>query len=56
MARHGNDTLGDCTIAAVAHAITTYRGLVGKEKVMATQAVVKLYWHLTGGLDAAVRA
>jgi hypothetical protein len=47
----GNDTMGDCTIAAVAHAITTYRGLVGKEKVMATQAVVKLYWHLTGGLD-----
>ncbi len=26
----GNDTLGDCTIAALAHAITTYRGLIGR--------------------------
>ena len=25
----GNDTLGDCTIAALAHAITTYRGVCG---------------------------
>jgi hypothetical protein len=25
----GNDTKGDCTIAAVAHAITVNRGLVG---------------------------
>ena len=48
----GNDTLGDCTIAAVAHAVTTYRGLVGKEKIMATKAVVKLYMHLTGGVDS----
>src|ERR1700730_11264287 len=27
----GNDTLGDCTIAALAHAVTTYRGLLGKK-------------------------
>ena len=27
----GNDTLGDCTIAALAHAETTYRGLIGKK-------------------------
>jgi hypothetical protein len=47
----GNDTLGDCTIAAVAHAVTTYRGLVGKEKIMPKNAVVKLSLHLTGGLD-----
>src|SRR5213080_4904841 len=45
----GNDTLGDCTIAALAHADTTYRGLVGKEKMMSKAAVVKLYMHLTGG-------
>lgn len=48
----GNDTLGDCTIAALAHAESTFRGLVGKEKVMSRQAVVKLYMHLTGGIDS----
>ena len=48
----GNDTLGDCTIAAVAHAVTTYRGLVGREKIMSKQAVVKLYLHLSGGVDS----
>lgn len=48
----GNDTLGDCTIAAVAHAITVYQGLVGKKKtIMKREAVVKLYRHLTGGED-----
>jgi hypothetical protein len=49
----GNDTLGDCTICAVAHAVTTYRGLIGKKKdILAKQAVVKLYMHLTGGVDS----
>ncbi len=48
----GNDTLGDCTIAAAAHAVTTYRGLVKKEKIMAAKAVVKVYMHLTGGVDS----
>jgi hypothetical protein len=48
----GNDSLGDCTIAALAHAVTTYRGLVGKEKIMSRTAVVKLYMHLTGGIDS----
>jgi hypothetical protein len=48
----GNDTLGDCTIAALAHADTTYRGLVGKEKIMSRVAVVKLYMHLSGGVDS----
>jgi hypothetical protein len=47
----GNDTLGDCTIAAMAHAITTYRGLLGSEDIMPHQAVVKLYKQLTGGQD-----
>ena len=40
----GNDTLGDCTIAALAHAITTYRGLCGTKDIMQKQAVVKLYY------------
>ncbi len=49
----GNDTLGDCTIAALAHAVTAYRGLIGKKKqIMAKQDVVKLYMHLTGGIDS----
>lgn len=48
----GNDTYGDCTIAGVAHAITTYRGLVGKKKIMGTPAVEKLYFHLSGGIDS----
>jgi hypothetical protein len=48
----GNDTLGDCTIAALAHAITTYRGLISKKDIMPKPAVVKLYMHLTGGVDS----
>jgi hypothetical protein len=49
----GNDHLGDCTIAALAHAITAYRGLIGSKKViMPKQDVVKLYYHLTGGIDS----
>jgi hypothetical protein len=48
----GNDTLGDCTIAALAHAITTYRGLCGTKDIMPKQAVVKLYLHLAGGVDS----
>lgn len=47
-----NSTYGDCTIAGVAHAITVYRGKIGKKKVMTTQDVVKLYFHLTGGIDS----
>ncbi|MFI4935402.1 MAG: hypothetical protein ACHP7N_12330 [Caulobacterales bacterium] len=48
----GNDTLGDCTIAALAHAITLYRGLTAQRKIMAKTAVTKLYFHLTGGVDS----
>ena len=47
----GNDTLGDCTIAALAHAVTAFRGLTGKKDIMAKKSVVKLYYHLTGGVD-----
>ena len=48
----GNDTLGDCTIAGAAHAITTYRGLIGTERIMTRGMVVKTYMHLTGGIDS----
>jgi len=47
-----NDTLGDCTIAALAHAETVYNGLVGKKKILPKPAIVKLYYHLTGGVDS----
>jgi hypothetical protein len=47
----GNDTKGDCTIAALAHAITVNRGLIAKKVIMAQTAVLKLYFHLTGGPD-----
>jgi hypothetical protein len=48
----GNDTLGDCTIAAVAHATTTYRALIKTKTIPPLKAVEKLYFHLTGGPDS----
>ena len=48
----GNDRLGDCTIAAAAHAITVYRGLIGHKTVPSEASVVKLYNHLSGGIDS----
>jgi hypothetical protein len=48
----GNDSLGDCTIAALAHASTIYHALLGKESILAKKSVIKLYMHLTGGLDS----
>jgi hypothetical protein len=48
----GNDQYGDCTIAALAHAITVFGGLIGEKNIMAQAAVLKLYFHLTGGTDS----
>jgi hypothetical protein len=48
----GNDSVGDCTIAAAAHAVTVYKGLIGKHSVIAKKSVLKVYWHLTGGIDS----
>jgi hypothetical protein len=48
----GNDRYGDCTIAALGHAITVYRGLIGTRRIMTERAVLKLYMHLTGGIDS----
>jgi hypothetical protein len=47
----GNDVLGDCTIAALAHAMTVYRGLIGEKDVMPSSVVQDLYFQLTGGQD-----
>jgi len=52
----GNDRLGDCTIAALAHAVTTFRGLIGTRHVMSEAAVVALYEKLTGGDDTGLVA
>jgi len=49
----GNDTVGDCTIAALAHAITLFRGFVNrKPSIMPAARVLKLYYSLTGGVDS----
>jgi hypothetical protein len=48
----GNDTLGDCTIAALAHAETVFNGLLKKQQITSKTNVVKLYMHLTGGVDS----
>jgi hypothetical protein len=49
----GNDTVGDCTIAALAHASTVYSGFVNhKPHIMAASKVLKTYYHLTGGVDS----
>jgi hypothetical protein len=47
----GNDTVGDCTIAGLAHAITVFRSFVGERKIMSKKAVLKVYYRLTGGPD-----
>ena len=47
----GNDQYGDCTIAALAHAVTVFHGRLGQKNVMASQDVIKLYLRLTKGAD-----
>jgi hypothetical protein len=48
----GNDALGDCTIAALAHAETVFHAMLGRQNILAKSSVVKLYMHLTGGVDS----
>src|SRR5205814_2062968 len=48
----GNDQYGDCTIAALAHAITVYNGYAGRTAIPDQQLVVKLYFNLTHGIDS----
>jgi hypothetical protein len=47
----GNDRLGDCTIAALAHADTVFEAMVGDRQIWPESQVVKLYDKLTGGAD-----
>lgn len=48
----GNDTLGDCTIAAAGHAITLWNGLNGVKNVPEQGDLVGVYKSLTGGQDS----
>jgi len=49
----GNDSLGDCTIAALAHAETVFSALGNStQNIMAAADVIKLYYQLTGGIDS----
>lgn len=47
----GNDTVGDCTIAGVAHAITVWKGMISKNVIPSKQDILKLYYQLTDGTD-----
>lgn len=47
-----NDQYGCCTIAAVVHAVTVYRALIGERVIPDEADVTKTYFHLTGGVDA----
>ena len=48
----GNDQFGDCTIAALFHAETTYHGLIGVKSIASTKTVTNLYFKLTDGEDS----
>ena len=48
----GNDRLGDCVIAGLAHATAINQGLIGKWDVASEEKVTTLYDLLTNGVDA----
>jgi hypothetical protein len=48
----GNDRWGDCTLAAVCHLITLYRGFLGQKRIPSAAMCEKLYFKLTGGADS----
>ncbi len=47
----GNDSLGDCTIAAAAHQITTQYGLIGQKVLPTSAEVIALYYKLGHNRD-----
>ena len=48
---YGNDTLGDCTIAAAGHMIEAWSVAAGAPKVPPYQAILDAYWHTGDGTD-----
>jgi hypothetical protein len=47
-----NDILGNCTVAGAAHGVTVYHGMVSQKHIPALQSVIRIYNHLTGGIDS----
>ena len=47
----GNDTVGDCTIAALAHLVTMINAFMGRKVIPTQQQCLDLYFQLTGGDD-----
>ena len=47
----GNDTVGCCTIAGLAHLLTIFNAFLGRKVIPSTADVLKLYYQLTGGPD-----
>ncbi len=48
---NGNNEIGDCTIAGMAHGDTVWSGLVGNLSIYPEELVRKIYFSLTGGDD-----
>jgi hypothetical protein len=48
----GNDEYGDCTFAGMAHARTTYGGLVGVKNIPVAKDVINAYFKFTCGKDS----
>lgn len=49
---YSNDVLGDCTIAGMAHGVAVYNGIVNVKHIPAEKEVVRIYNHLTDGIDS----
>lgn len=49
---YANDEIGDCTVAGAAHGITVYHGMVFQRHIPELVNVIKIYNHLTGGVDS----
>ena len=47
----GNDTVGDCTIAGLAHLATMFNGFLGRKVIPSKADVLAFYSQLTGGQD-----
>jgi hypothetical protein len=47
----GNDSLGNCTIAARSHAITVFQGMINRKNIPSAQDTIALYNRLSGGKD-----
>jgi hypothetical protein len=47
-----NDTLGNCTVVGMAHGSTVYHGMVSQLHIPCQSEVIRIYNHLTGGVDS----